>query len=125
MSQVTSLVLVCDLSDESAVHDLAISDDTGEQRFVPVSEAANEGARGPCRKMLQFHVAATAVNYLRVDDLTARIERAPWRRPESVMLLVQEENEVRPAAWGFAGAAHFGQVDEPQRFVDLLAAVPS
>ena len=126
MSVVTSLVLVFSARDRDVVGDLVLGACTEVQRFVDVTEAANGGAVGPSRKMLQLRVAATAVNYLvSVADLASRVEAAPWRAPESVLLLVQGESEVRPAVWGFAGALYFGTIDEPRRFVRLVSAVRS
>ena len=125
MSQVTSLVLTYHARDRRVVEDLVLTATTEDQRFVDCTEAANEGARGPCRKMLQLQLAATAVNGFDVQDLVQRIESAPWRSPEAVMLLVLGEQEMRPAVWGFAGASSFECVDVPRRFVELLERVTS
>ena len=88
MSQVTSLVLVCHFADRNVVEELELTEYTEGQRFVDVTEAANAGAKGPCRKMLQHVLEATAVNGLHVSDLVKSIEQAPWHHPESVLLLV-------------------------------------
>lgn len=125
MSVITSLVLVYHAVDRLVVSGLLLDEDTEEQRFVDVTEAVNEEACGPRRKMMTVRLSATAVNYFSVQQLTKRIERSLWESPESVILLVNGQDDVRPSVWGFAGAHCFRCVDEPLRFVCLLEAVPS
>ena len=126
MSVVTSLVLVYHSLDERIVDNLVLDPEhTEDQRFIDVTETANEAAYGPSRKMLQLRLAATAVNYFNVEQLTERIATLPWKEPESVMLLVQKEDEVRPAVWGFKGVRCYQSIEEPRQFVELLPAVPS
>lgn len=125
MSVVTNLVLVYNIVDRMVVSGLLLDEDTEEQRFVDVTESVNKEACGPRRKMMTLRLSATAVNYFSVEQLAERIERLLWEAPESVLLLVQGENDVRPAVWGFDGAHHFRCVDKPLKFVCLLEAVPS
>lgn len=126
MSVVTSLVLIYDISDREVVSNLELGEYTGLQHLVSVTEAANAGAVGPSRAALAIGLAATAVKYLGdPEDLAGRIERAPWRRPECVLLLVRQQEEVRPSVWGFTGALYFGTVEVPRRFERLLPAVQS
>lgn len=126
MSVVTDIVLIYDETDRRVVADLWLDDGAREQCFVDVTEAANAGAIGPKRKMLQLRIAATAVNgFDGVEQLAERIAVASWEAPENVLLLVKGEEEVRPAVWGFAGALYFGCVDEPRRFECFVPAVRS
>lgn len=131
MSVVTSLVLVYRAVDDTVVDALQLDPEhTENQRFIDVTEAANEAVVGPSRKMLQLRLAATAVSYFNVEQLVARIEKLPWKEPESVMLLVLGEDELRPAVWGFADARSFRSLaapyyNKPLRFVRLVERVPS
>ena len=121
MSSWTTLTLVHHGSDRRLVAGLVL-----------VADADDDGRRGRCVAMepdnciLQFDVTSAAFKRLGVvEEIAAAIEAAPWRVTSAVLLLIMEENDVRPAVWGFAGAHSFGDVEKPRRFVCLVPAVPS
>lgn len=111
----TTYILTCHKSDRRLIDELRDHDD--HRGFTEIK---------PEHCVLQFALAAGAVKNLGVvESIAQRIEALSWRFPESVILLIEEENDVRPAVWGFAGARCFGSVNEPRKFVCLVPAVPS
>lgn len=133
MSVIDHVLLMCSKVDREIVKTLALEaediyDDLPPPRplgFGIVDDAVAGGDKVFCKL-----VALACVNGLHDDDVRRRFERAPWREPESVILLIQKEEEIRPSVWGFEGAFSFGSLSspfntKPLKLVQLAAAVPS
>ncbi len=124
MSAVCDIVLFFDYPrDHKVVDDLRLSphsEDENTARFARIDTRAAGGD-----KVFTKGMALAAVNYADLEFILAEVEKAPWKAPEEVLLLVEPDQHVRSAVYGFAGARYFGCVDEPRKIIELVAAVPS
>jgi hypothetical protein len=94
MSHVTDIILTCSLCDEEGGSDAypAVEflnlwmERAGHGRFVDVSEHAGG------HKNLQAPVFLCAANFLDIEEFLRAVAAAPWDRPESVRVLLQQEH---------------------------------
>lgn len=94
MSVVTSAILITGLYDRGEPPK-ELPPGIREFGFEWVNSAAG-GA-----KAMQFDAYAVAKNYVTPDEFIRLVEGITWEDPESVMLILQAEDDARPAVWTF------------------------
>lgn len=55
----------------------------------------NIGAEAGGDKFMQANVYGGAFNFLKIDEFIQMVREQPWREPENVQLLIQDEDETR------------------------------
>jgi len=53
-------------------------------------------------KALQFHLWAGGLNHCQPETFKAMVRAAPWREPESVVVIYEDEHDESPTVWKLA-----------------------